>query len=517
MKERSRIENSLFNLLSGFGYRALSIFTSFVVRTIFIRSLDSVYLGVNGLYSNIFTMLSLAELGFGSAIVFSMYRPLADKDEVKVSQLMDLYKRIYSIIGTVVLGLGLALVPFLSFLIKDQPDIDHLTLYYLIFLLNTVISYWFFAYKKSLLSADQKTYIINGYDMIFNIVKTIAQIIMLLCFHSFLLYLLSQSLCTIVENVVISLFVNKQYPYLKASPPNELPNEEKNRIFKDANALFLTKIAHVALYGTDNIIISTFIGITHVGLLSNFLMISDAITSVLCQISAAITGSLGNFFAKETNEDGYCLFKKVEFLNFWLYGFSLIALITLLKPFVTIWLGKNYIISDSSIVWLSINFFVAGFMNTIWTFRSTLGLFVRGKYRALFCAAINVGLSIYLGNIWGMAGVLAATSISRACANLWYDPWLIHRDGFHRSVIPFFLSYLKRIALLISITILMQLISHAVFSNGITILRFIVMTCITSIVPNSIMILLYHRTEEYRYFYELIKGILKRGKKKLLT
>ena len=517
MRERGRIENSLFNLFSGFGYRLLSIVTAFAVRTVFILTLDSVYLGVNGLYSNVLSMLSLAELGFGSAMVFSMYQPLADKNEEKLNQLVALYKRVYSIIGTVILGLGLALVPFLDHLIKDKPNIDNLTLYYLLFLFNSVSSYWFFAYKISILSADQKTYVLNAYNCVFNIIKTAAQIIILLLFHSFELYLVTQITCTIGQNICASRFVSKHYPYLKTKPERELPKREKSKIFSDVKALMLTKISHIALSGTDNIIISAFVGITHVGLLSNFVMISDAVTSVLCQITGAITGSLGNFFAKETKAEGYSLFKKVDFLNFWLYGFSLVAFIVLLKPLVTIWLGSGYVISDGCIIWLSINFFVAGFMNTLWTFRSTLGLFVQGKYRPLICATINIGLSIILSQFWGMTGVLAATSISRACVNLWYDPWLIHRSGFQRSVKPYYKTYIGRMILLAFIVLLMKLISNIVFYHGITILRFVIMICVTAVLPNAIMILLYHKTDEYRYSNELVSGIFREGKNRFLT
>lgn len=515
MKERSRLQNSIFNFISGIGYRILTLVTAFVVRTVFIRCLNAEYLGINGLYSNILSMLSLAELGFGTAMVYSMYQPLAEKNDKKLQQLMKLYQKVYTIIGTVILFLGLGLIPYLDVLIKDQPNVKGLTFYYILFLLNSVVSYWFFAYRNALLQADQKSYIVTNYNSIFNLIKSILQILLLLIFHSFTLYLITQIICTIGQNIAVAIKVDSVYPFMKEKQEEKLPKEETKKIFKDVKALMILKIAHVALNSSDNIIISAFVGLKWVGLLSNFVLISDAITSILCQTTNSITASLGNFFAKETKKEGYKLFCRVDFLNFWLYGFSAIALVTLLNPFITIWIGENYTLNQSAVVWLSINFFVAGFMNTITTFRSTLGLFTQGQYRPLIVTAINIGLSIGLSYRWGITGVLAATFISRLCVNLWYDPWLIHKKGFYTSVKPYFKKNLLRVIMLVMVGGGMQEISSIVFRNGINIINFFVMVLITVVLPNGIFILVFHRKEEFKYFLNLIMGFkskLKREK-----
>ncbi len=506
MEEKGRIENSIFNLISGFGYRLITLLTAFIVRTVFIRCLSSEYLGINGLYSNILNMLSLAELGFGTAMVYSMYQPLARKDYSKLQQLMKLYKKVYTVIGAVILVLGLCLVPFLDNLIKNKPDIPGLTFYYILFLLNSVVSYWFFAYKNSVLQADQKAYISTNYNSIFNLIKSFLQIVLLIVFRNFTVYLLTQILCTIGTNICISIKVNRLYPDLIKNDSSALPKRETKKIFRDVKALMLSKVSHVALNSSDNIIISAFIGINWTGLLSNFMLISDAVTSILCQITNSIMGSLGNYFAKEDKESGFRLFMHIDFMNFWLYGFSTIALIVLLNPFVILWLGEDYILSQGSVIALSINFFVAGFMNTLWTFRSTLGLFTQGQYRPLIVAVLNITLSIAFSYVWGMTGVLAATSLSRACVNLWYDPWLIHRKGFNKSVIPFFKKYIVRIILLVILTAMLVFISNkTVFSNEITVGRFAFMAIFLTIVVNGLFVGLFFRSEEFQYFYRLIK------------
>lgn len=503
--ENSRLKNSALNFASGFLGRVLAILLNFVVRTIFIYCLNEAYLSVNGLYSNILTVLSLAELGFGSAMVYRMYAPVAVKDYQKAAALLQFYKKIYIIIGVVIFFLGLCVIPFMDYIIKDKPDISGLTLYYILFLVNTSISYWFSSYKASVLYADQKEYIKTNVQNTMAILQSGLQIVLLLLFRKYLLYLLIQLAGNIFLNLYVAHLVDKRYPEIQTYQGASLSAEERVQIRKDTEALVLSRFGHVALNGTDNIIISAVVGVLWVGRLSNYTLICDSVTSVLCQITAAITGSLGNFFATEDKHAGYALFKKVEFLNFWLYGFSFIALVTLLDPFVQIWAGERFVLGLPISIAIAINFFVAGYMNTLWVFRSTIGLFKQGKFRPILVAILNIILSIFLGKLWGVFGVLFATFLSRAAISLWYDPLILHRYGFEVSCKPFFARYFRRVLLLTTILIVMLTIRYVVLSSATTVLRFAVMTMFTAIVPNAIFWLAYHRCEEYAYFRSIVK------------
>lgn len=501
----SRLKNSALNFASGFLGRVLTILLNFVVRTIFIYCLNEAYLSVNGLYSNILTVLSLAELGFGSAMVYRMYTPVATKDYEKTAALLHFYKKIYAIIGVVIFILGLCVIPFMDYIIKDKPDVPGLTLYYIIFLINTTISYWFASYKASVLSADQKDYIKTNVQNATTILQSALQILLLLVFKKYLLYLLVQLGCNIFLNLYVAHLVDKRYPKIKEHPDAQLSLEDREQIKKDAEALVLSRFGHVALNGTDNIIVSAVVGVLWVGRLSNYTLICDSVTSVLCQITAAITGSLGNFFATEKKSAGYALFKKVEFLNFWLYGFSFIALAVLLDPFVQLWAGGRFVLGLPVSIAIAINFFVAGYMNTLWVFRSTLGLFKQGKYRPIIVALVNIVLSIVLGKVWGVFGVLFATFLSRASINLWYDPIILHKYGFEVSCKPFFIRYLKRILLLAVVLVFMLLVRNAVMPAEVTFWRFALVMVITAIVPNIVFWAAYHRSDEYAYFKSIVK------------
>ena len=503
--ENSRLKNSALNFASGFFGRVLTILLNFIVRTIFIYCLNEAYLSINGLYSNILTVLSLAELGFGSAMVYRMYAPVAVKDYQKAAALLHFYKKIYAVIGAVIFGLGLCVIPFMDYIIKDKPDISGLTLYYIFFLINTTMSYWFASYKASVLYADQKEYIKTNVQNTMAILQSGLQIVLLLLFRKYLLYLLVQLAGNIFINLYVANLVDKRYPEIKEYRDSRLSSEERMQIRKDTEALVLSRFGHVALNGTDNIIISAVVGVLWVGRLSNYTLICDSVTSVLCQITAAITGSLGNFFATEDKHAGYALFRKVEFLNFWLYGFSFIALATLLDPFIQIWAGERFVLGLPISIAIAINFFVAGYMNTLWVFRSTIGLFKQGKFRPILVAILNIVLSIFLGKLWGVFGVLFATFLSRAAISLWYDPIVLHKYGFGVSCKPYFVRYLKRIMLLMVVLLVMLAIRRAVLPSEVTVLRFILMTVMTAVVPNVVLGLVYHRCEEYAYFKSIAK------------
>ncbi|MBR2422163.1 MAG: sugar translocase [Oscillospiraceae bacterium] len=507
--QKSRFQNSILNLSSGLAYRLLTMLSAFVVRTVFVKCLSEDYLGINGLYTNILSVLSIAELGFGIAMVYSMYQPLADQDYHKLAQLLQLYKKVYRIIGTVVLVLGLMLVPFLDLLIKDAPNVEGLTLYYLLYLGDSVVSYWFFAYRNSILQADQKAYLITGLQGLFSLIKSAGQILLLLLLRNYTAYLLVQIGCTIAQNMVTATLARRMYPgiFQKTAP---LPVVERNRIFSDVRALMIRRISFVALNGTDSLITSAFVGIRWVGLVSNYQLIIDAITAVLSQFTSAISASMGNYFAKEDRDAGYQLYLRVDFLGFWLYSFCSVALFTLLNPFVTLWLGEGFLLAQSVVVWLTLRFFVSCLVNILSTVRSALGLFAQAQYRPLAAAILNIILSIVLSKPFGVTGILMATVISYAGVYLWHMMLIIHRDGFGRSVKPYYFMWLGRIVLLVLLALVMHGISFVVLRNGVTIWSFGVLMVLTALIPNAVLLVLYRNHDSFRYYLEMAKGLLHR-------
>lgn len=505
MNELTRTENSIRNTILGLVTQVLTVLISFVTRSFFIRYLSIEYLGVNGLFTSILTVLSLAELGFGSAMIYSMYAPLAKKDETKLRQLIKFYSKIYKIIGLAIGGIGLILIPFLGVLINDAPDVGNLTPIYLLFLLNSVVSY-LFVYKKTVLQADQKQSVISQIHLYISIFKAGIMITILILTKNYLLYLVVQVTATLLENIWISRKVNKTYTFIKEKDNSSLDAKEKASIWDNVKALMIYKVGSTILDGTDNIIIAAFVGVVSVGYLSNYVLITGSLTMVLHQITHAITGSVGNFVTTENEEKQETLFHRLGFVYFVVYGFSFVALFMLLNPFITVWLGSDYTLPTLTVLVISLNWYIMGIMNPVWTFRATKGLFKHGKYRPAISAVINVVVSIALAFQFGLIGVLLGTTITRLSTNIWYDPYIVFKHGFNKKATRF---YVKQVLYLLTLIVPIGLLTFAFGYLDTNIVSFIIKMILVTVVTLVVIIVFYRRTDEYKYFKQLLTRFAK--------
>jgi O-antigen/teichoic acid export membrane protein len=355
----SRTSNSIRNIKYAVLGQAIGLLVSFISRIFFVRILSAEYLGVNGLFTNILSVLSLAELGVGSSIVYSMYKPLAEKDEYRLKALMGFYKKAYITIGIIIAVLGTALIPFLEFFIKDKPNVPHIQLIYLMFVVNSSISY-FFSYKRSLIIADQKRYIATFYRYGFYFLLNIAQIIALVLTKSYILYLGLQIINTFIENIYISRKANELYPFLKGGEAVKMAKDEIDIIVRNVKAMMFHKLGGTVVMGTDNLLISKFVGVIQVGLYSNYLLIIKALNTVFGLAYQSITASIGNLGVIETNEKNKFIFECINLLGFWIYGVASICLINLFNPFIILWLGKEYLFPISIVLIIVINFYLTG-------------------------------------------------------------------------------------------------------------------------------------------------------------
>ena len=506
MNKKGRLENSIKNSALGVVVQGTNILLGLLVRTFFIRCLSREYLGVNGLFSNILTMLSLAEMGIGAAIVYNMYKPIAENDELQVAKLMNFYRRAYSIIGLVVAICGLSVAPFLKYIIKDQPNIPNITFIYLLFLANTVFSY-FFAYKRSIFSADQRERVLHAFRLLFYIIRSILQIVVLIALKSFIGYLLIQIVCTLFENFTVSFFANKKYPFLKKYKHSALSKAETQTIIKNVKALFIYKIGSTALDGTDNIIISAFDGVISVGLLSNYSLVTSSVQTLLSQITTSLTGSVGNYVAQEPEDKQEKLLERLTFFNFIIYGGSFVILLSCLTPFVTVWAGSSYVLALPVVFVHCLNMYIYGMMNSIWTFRSTMGLFMHGKWRPLISAIINVVVSILLAQKIGLLGVLLGTTITRLATNVWYDPYIVYKFGLKKSAINYYIQWIGYLFVCCILVAVLRKLMLILSLSGIT--ELIVNMMLSMIGFIVTVIVLFWGNKHFQYFFSLIKQILK--------
>lgn len=494
----SRIKKSAYNLATNIGAQSLTILLSFISRTVFIITLDANYLGINGLFSNILSILSLADLGVGTAIIYSMYQPLANNNTKKLAALTQFFGRVYIIIAIVIACLGMALYPFLDFFVNLDVNIPNIKIYYLLFLAQSVASY-LFIYKTSIVNADQKGYIINGNAMVINTISVIIQIVELLLFKSYIAYLIIQIATSILCNYFISRVSVKRYPYIEDK--EQLDKSEKIEIWNNIKSMFMYKLGGVILNNTDNILISKIIGTVFVGIYSNYAMIITKVGNLISVIFISIQASVGNLNVEANSAKRFSIFKVLSFVSFWLYGFCSISFCVLLQDLMNLWLGNSYQLNNN-VVYISVfNFYLQGVLYPIWCFRNTTGLFNYTKYTMIVASVINIVLSIVMGICWGLFGILLATAISRLITNIWFEPYKLFNMYFNKSSKNYYIFEIVRLSFLIIFIAFSQILFDSVCISNIYI-RLMVKAIYCATVPNLIIYFRYRKTEEYLYIYD---------------
>lgn len=494
--ENSRTKNTIRNVGTGLVVQLINKLMAFVVRTVFIKILNSEYLGVNGLFTNILTMLSFAELGIGTAIIFNMYKPVAEYDKEKIKSLMGLYKKSYNIIGVIVFSLGLCIIPFMRFIIKDVPNIEENIIFiYILFLINTSSSY-FFTYKKSIISAHQQESIINKIDSFFYFFKSIFEIIFLVLTHNYIVYLIIQISSTILENVIIAKKAEKMFPYLKEKNVKKLEKKESQTIFANVKSLIVYKFGTAILDGTDNILISALVNVTTVGLCSNYTLIITSVKGLVLSAMNGVTASVGNLNAVATKEKKEDVFYQLTFVSYIIYSLCAIAFIVLLNPFIKIWLGESFLLNIGVSIALATSFFVCGMRTPAYTYRVTLGLFEKGKITPYIGAITNIILSIVLCKIFGVVGIFIATSVAQLVSYSWIDPYLIYKYEFNSSLKKYFFKMIKYFSVFIINTIICLSISKYIYISGI--IGLIINATLVVALVNLINYVIFFRTDEFK-------------------
>lgn len=438
----TRTQNSIRNLFTALMGQVLSLLIGFISRYYFLHTLGENYLGINGLFTEILSMLSLVELGIGPAIIFCMYEPLAQKNTPQICGLLSFYKKIYTIIGILVALLGLLFVPFLPYIIKDYTYSTELNTIFILFVANSSVSY-FFAYKKSLILADQKRYIYNLVHYSLYIVFNLIQIFCLIVFGNYKLYLLWQIIFTISENIIISIKANKSYPFLKSISTFSLDNETKNHIFKNTFAMIFHKLGGIVVISTDNILLSMLIGIVPVGIYSNYQLILNAVKNVLKQFFLSISASVGNLGVTESSEKKELIFNVTLLLANWLYGLCSICIFNLINPFINLWLGKDLTFDKRVVFVLCLNLYIYGIRQPLQTFWESFGLFWYDRYKPLFECIINLVVSIWLSKSWGILGIFVGTFISTVSTCLWIEPLIVYKYALEVPWIRYWKKFIQ--------------------------------------------------------------------------
>ena len=505
------VEKGIRNLRYETVFHVLDILMSFCVRWLFIYVLTVEYLGLSGVFSGVLSVLSLAELGIGSVISQSLYKPLADGDREEVAALMNLYRKAYWAVGIFIGVLGVALMPVLPVLIREVSDIPHISWIFLLFVLDTVLPY-FFSYKQSLIIADQKRYIVTACNIVSLLVVRPLQGLFLWITRDYFVYLWINIGTNLLKCLVIAGIAGRLYPYVRAGSRKKLSSETVFRIVRNVKGMVFHKLGYVLVVETDNLLISAFSGLADVGLYSNYWMVTNALNTLYNRMFVALTASIGNMAATSGSKRVLSVFYDLNFTCCWLYGFSTVCLVALFNPFIELWLGPAYLFSQMNVCLIAANFYLTGMRQAVLTFRNVYGLYWEDRYKSLAAPAVNLAVSVVLGIPFGVTGIFLGTLASTVAVYLWCEPWILFKHGLNAPAWPYFARHAVNTALTAIVSAAVWCLCNAMPGQGI--IRFICQMAVCAVVGNLGFLLFYHRCDEFRALAELAVQWLRRlGKK----
>lgn len=483
------------NVATGLVNKASLMLLAFITKTAFIRFLGAEYNGVSSLYTNILSVLALAELGVGNVLMFYLYVALERKNDEEITALVYEFKKIYNAIIICVLTVGLALVPFLQYLVNSNLKRSELIIYYLLYLANSVASY-FVIYRTTVVRADQSEWILNNVSTVSTVVMYILQLIYLYKFRNFLGYLIIQVLCTIINNLIQNYIAVKRYPYLKEKPVYSAAIN-KRALIGNVKATFLFKVSDTILDQTDNIIISVMIGTLAVGMYSNYYMLIMYLVNIAGIIANGMVASFGNLYVEGNKEKSYKMFK-VSMLLFSFYGtVCSVCYICLIQDFIPIWVGKQYLMGYDLVFAVIAVFYLRMVTNTIWIYRSSMGLFKEVQYINIVAAVLNIILSIALEYRFGLAGIIVATAVSRLLTSFWYEAKVVFKK-LERPVSEYFRIQIKDLLIASCIIGICYLVTNNIHKSGLMGLFIKMFVCL--VISGCAECLAHYKEKEFAFF-----------------
>lgn len=510
MNKKDRSSNAIKNIIVALLCQGLTFVFSFATRTIFIELLGDEYNGLTSFFQNVVSMLSFTELGVGTAIIYALYKPVAENDIEKLKSLMDFYKNIYRILAAIIFTLGILVTPTLRFFLKSDVPLGNVSLYFLIYLGNTAVSY-LFIYKSSILNADQRNRTVKLITTIFLILRNTIEIGVLLFTHSFVAYLCVQLVCTILNNLTISAVANKYYPWLKEKAES-INKEEKKNIFSDVKSMFVYRVGGILMLNSSSMITSKLSGVVALGFYSNYNLFVGSATTLLQLVFTALTGSLGNLNSSKDVKSSEKVFKECNFIAFFLYTICAVGLFVLLDDVVYLWLGPERLLGKSVSFAMVATLYTYGMAQSIMLYRETTGLFRITKYIILVTCTLNIVLSIGMGLKWGLFGILIATSIARMATNFWYEPLMLYKKIFKMPATKHFIKQAMYFATTLVSGGITYFVCEKLFTE-VTILTIAVKFVLCVAIPSIIIFVSYFKTEEFGALKNRAFGLLKKIKR----
>lgn len=503
-----RKKKSLLNIISSLGSYFISSIFTLITQAFIVKILGIEYSGINGLFTNVITMLSVAELGIGETIIFKLYEPIAKNDKDKIKSWMDFYKVCYRYVAIAVIIIGLLIIPLVPIMVGKVSINENIIILYLIALADCIFSY-VMTYKRSLLYADQKNYVIMNVHMGYMAFMNITQIIVLLLFKNYILYLLAKIVFRILENIILNVYVNKHYPFIKEKP-TPITKEERKDIFERIKAIFLQKVSFVINKGIDSIVISAILGVSAVGYYTNYNLVALALTGIIYQIISSTSASVGNLLTEKNIEKNYTIYKRINILNSFITGLAVVGFTCCINPLISLWVGKEYLLSLPIIMSFSIYIYCDSIRRSITIFKEAAGICKEDKNMYICMAIINLITSIILCKYIGISGVVLGTALSYFFLIIYSYPKYIFKSIFKKATKDYYKENINYLIVIILSTIIAYILTKNYVINNLFI-NLIINGIISIVSFTSFFIIFFKNKNEYKYYKELIRSVRKKG------
>lgn len=505
MNRTSRIYNSIKNVSYGLVVTVVNTVTSFITRTVLIRFLGVEAVGLNGLFTEVIAMMSLAELGIGMAIVYSLYKPLQEKDHKRISQLMNLYRTAYNRVALCVFCIGLVLMPIIHLFISDvNYEINYIRGLFVLYVINTAGSY-LFSYKTSLLNADQKQYVVSVVNAGSKVLFTILSAILIALTRNYVLYVAALIVYTFTTNIIISRYVDKTYNFIDYS--QKLEKEEKRVILINLKNIFVKRVSGIITSSTDNVLISVLVSTVQVGFYSNYVMVFSLVRMLKTQFTNGITASIGNLSVTEDANKCISVLRNLTYLYFCFGLIMTMGLVAVSDVFISIWLGSSFVM-DSTIIYCAIfNLFIEICCEPLWRFLEVSGLFKKDKNIAILGSGINLIVSIVLGRRIGILGIFIGT-VCTQIIQMVLKILLIFKDKYMISPRDYYLMWGKLIVSFVISSLLVIRIKNNILNDNLY-LDFLIKGMLSVAVSIAVCMGAFCRSKEFIYTKNLISKIIR--------
>ena len=446
-------------------FKVVVVIASALVRRFLIKYLGSEINGLNSLYISIVGFLSVAELGIGSAVIYCMYKPIVDGDKAKVISLYRLIEKAYRIVGLVILGVGLCIIPALPSLAKGY-SVSHTEMYisYVIMLISVVITYIYSA-RASLLEAYKNNYIATAVTSGGMLIQYLLQIAAAVCTRSFYAFLACRIVSDVFQWILLTIYTKRKHPEIVGGR-EKATYETRREVIKNVKAMFMHKTGIILVNTADSVIISAFIGVIMLGRYSNYVTIMTSMVQVLLLFFTPLTSMIGHLFAKEDRAETCKYFNFFHMFNFILGVIFFLGYRAVITDLVALLFGEGLELDSPLIFVITYNYFIQFMRNAVVMFRDATGTFYYDRWVSLIEGLVNIVLSILFVLIFPedikVVGVIAATIITDIFICHIVEPYVLFKHALKKRVRPYYLKNYLLIVLFGLLLVLLEMVMPSI-------------------------------------------------------